>query len=80
MSYREHYSNADGELMGYGTVYDDGLDPDDFYDSPVYPEEYGDYYDEPVEPERCELDWEGGVCLFPLDANGDCGRTVDHNH
>ena len=32
MTYREYYRNDDGEQMGYGTVYDDDIDPDVYYD------------------------------------------------
>lgn len=84
MSYRETYTNGNGEVLGYGTVYDDGPDPDEFYEAMMQEpdDEYGDYYDEPAEPVRCELDipWEGysTVCLSPLRADGTCPNDDIH--
>lgn len=77
--YREYYSNDDGEPMGYGTVYDDGPDPEDFYSRWDYQDETdpADYDDS--EPERCEMDMKDGtVCQRVLAVDGYCGNENEH--
>jgi len=66
MAYREYYRNADGEPLGWGTVYDDepeygslwGDDESRYFggDYPMKCRYCGDHCDGDCEPVRCEAD------------------------
>lgn len=84
------YYNDAGEPLGWDNHRPDYDDPGDYDPGDFDPydedddegDDEDDGYDGDEEPERCEADARRGtgtgVCLSPLDTNGNCGRASEH--
>lgn len=83
------YRSDDGEVTGWDNgAYDDGPDPDEFYNSQPDYDEYepetcyycGNDCQGECEPVRCEADIRDGVCQWRIPMGSNCPNESGHVH